>query len=842
MLDASSETFEDSTRSPSRTTSQGPPPRRPTFGYLLSSITNDERTVVRQIEKTLYKINSAKSALIFNYTCIKEGLLPGYTRLRLHDPDAAADNHTITFRRRLLERQHKEKEDEVKDAKQKLTDLHQQWQDLQDGDRADIHRALDRLQEADYKKKELTILRKLNRLNGGKLRLPQQRQSYINLTEYTPTQDEEALLQLGLNCHYAHKPSDRTKRLEIEVLLDSITTLEKEKKITTSDALRPLLLAEALTSRHPHHHRSLLTKDLKDAAKKLRQAEGVTIRRADKTPALVLIDTEEYHGKLDGILSDDTKFKKIRKNPIEDIKREANALIDGINAATNAVKFLKIKGDFEPGYIYGNIKTHKARNPLRPIISQIPTPTYALAKHLNRILTPYIPDEHRVKSSAAFLQIIKDSSAEGAIASLDVESLFTNVPVAETIDLICDRVYRDDTTPTLAVPENALRRLLQLCTMSAPFVTHRGDLYTQVDGVAMGSPLGVLFADFYMGVVEQRVFNNHPKPAIYCRYVDDTFVKASSFQEIEQLRQKFEECSTLRFTCEQSEGGTLPFLDISVHQNDTTFSTDVYRKGTNLGLCLNGKSECPERYRRSTITSYIRRALTHCSTWSATSKEIDISSQILINNGFSNKEIERQTRKLMDEWYAGNHNDRINNDPPDIRLFYKSQYHTNYKRDEKAIKEIIKENIKPTSEEQKVKLIIYYKNRKTASLIMKNNPAPQQDKLRKRNVIYLYQCPVPGCTGNYVGMTTMRLSKRISCHLQEGAIKNHLTRTHNTSLSRQQLIDSIDVIDVQCDKKRLRFLEALHILDKKPSINCTDEPLLLPSLLTPVPSRPHPHL
>ena len=78
----------------------------------------------------------------------------------------------------------------------------------------------------------------------------------------------------------------------------------------------------------------------------------------------------------------------------------------------------------------------------------------------------------------------------------------------------------------------------------------------------------------------------------------------------------------------------------------------------------------------------------------------------------------------MDEWYAGNHNDRINNDPPDIRLFYKSQYHTNYKRDEKAIKEIIKENIKPTSEEQKVKLIIYYKNRKTASLIMKNNPAP----------------------------------------------------------------------------------------------------------------------
>ena len=167
-----------------------------------------------------------------------------------------------------------------------------------------------------------------------------------------------------------------------------------------SDSLRPLLLAEALTSRHPVQHRSFMTKELKEAAKKLKTAQGIAIRRADKTPALVLISTDEYHRKLDTILDDDSKFKKIQRNPIEDIKREANKIIDWVSALSSSIKLSKIKGDYEPGYIYGNVKTHKNGNPLRPIISQIPTPTYRLAKQLNTILTPYIPSEYRVKSSS----------------------------------------------------------------------------------------------------------------------------------------------------------------------------------------------------------------------------------------------------------------------------------------------------------------------------------------------------------------------------------------------------------------------------------------------------------
>ncbi|XP_068200612.1 uncharacterized protein [Palaemon carinicauda] len=268
---------------------------------------------------------------------------------------------------------------------------------------------------------------------------------------------------MGLNCPFITRPRPTNKRLEIVLLLDSNLNLQERGSLRTTDALQPLLLAEALTYRG-RYSSGIVSKEMRAAAKELKQVAGVTVRRADKTAASVLINTEEYYEKLDAIHADLTKFERLTSNTVEDIKREANRTIEAINAATNAVHLPMISGDFGPGYLYGNVKTHKQGNPLRPIISQFPTLTYQLAKRLNTILTPYVPDCYCVASSAEFLERIKDVRGEGVIASMDIESLFTNVPVDETIDLITDRVYRDETTPELNIPEQALRTLLAICT------------------------------------------------------------------------------------------------------------------------------------------------------------------------------------------------------------------------------------------------------------------------------------------------------------------------------------------------------------------------------------------
>ncbi|XP_066974225.1 uncharacterized protein [Macrobrachium rosenbergii] len=143
-------------------------------------------------------------------------------------------------------------------------------------------------------------------------------------------------------------------------------------------------------------------------------------------------------------------------------------------------------------------------------------------------------------------------------------------------------------------------------------------MYTQIDGVAMGSPLGVLFANCYMGTVEQRVFESINQPRMYVRYIDDTFISANSGEEI------------------WNQDHCLPFLDVLVEQREALFSTKFYMKTMNLGMCMNRASKSPKRYKRSIISTYIRRALSHCFSWNDIHEEMECVAQVLVDNGHPN--------------------------------------------------------------------------------------------------------------------------------------------------------------------------------------------------------------
>ena len=239
------------------------------------------------------------------------------------------------------------------------------------------------------------------------------------------------------------------------------------------------------------------------------------------------MDRLEYIEKINTILADETKFKKLTRDPTNSLKVKANKLIEVQNAVHGDVKLSPIKGEFKPGYIYGNIKTHKPNKALRPIISQIPTPTYEVAKSLNNIIQKFIPNSYTVKSSSDFVDILQsNNNVTGKMASLDVESLFTNVPLDTTIEIIIKYVYNHDSIPPPKISKEILKSLLLLCTKEAPFRSPEGKLYCQKEGVAMGSPLGPTFANFYVGDLESDLFNNKPslKPSIYVRYVDDIFL------------------------------------------------------------------------------------------------------------------------------------------------------------------------------------------------------------------------------------------------------------------------------------------------------------------------------
>ena len=61
-------------------------------------------------------------------------------------------------------------------------------------------------------------------------------------------------------------------------------------------------------------------------------------------------------------------------------------------------------------------------------------------------------------------------------------------------------------------------------------------------------------------------------------------------------------------------------------------------------------SECPDKYRRSFINSFVKRAFTHCSSWTTTDKELKRISQVLTNNGYSKDEVDDVIRHRMNNY------------------------------------------------------------------------------------------------------------------------------------------------------------------------------------------------
>lgn len=154
-----------------------------------------------------------------------------------------------------------------------------------------------------------------------------------------------------------------------------------------------------------------------------------------------------------------------------------------------------------------------------------------------------------------------------------------------------------------------------------------------------------------------------------------------------------------------------------------------------------------------------------------------------------------------------------------------------HKEEEKRIKNIINQEVTTTKSEDTIALTIYYKNTKTSNLIMTNAPRREDSLLKQHHVIYKYRCHYAGCPATYVGMTTMKLSKRLSVHLQEGAIFQHHREHHHARPTRENIIENVEILAKAPDQQRLKYMEALYILSDNPSLNTTNEINFLPSLL-----------
>ena len=145
--------------------------------------------------------------------------------------------------------------------------------------------------------------------------------------------------------------------------------------------------------------------------------------------------------------------------------------------------------------------------------------------------------------------------------------MFSNVPVRETVDIILNNMYNNDAVAAPKIQRETMESLLLLCTTESPFRSPDSKLYYQINGVAMGSPLGPIFAEFYMCDLENRVLlSDHLKPNLYARYVDDIFVVVRDELHLNSLKMEMEAQSVLSFTFEMNINNAMSFLDVKIHK------------------------------------------------------------------------------------------------------------------------------------------------------------------------------------------------------------------------------------------------------------------------------------
>ena len=150
------------------------------------------------------------------------------------------------------------------------------------------------------------------------------------------------------------------------------------------------------------------------------------------------------------------------------------------------------------------------------------------------LLNPLAQNEYVVKDlfeAAAKINSVSfgDISDEYTFVSFDIESLFTNVPLEETIEIILNRVYNEKKISATPMKRSLKKLLLDACTKTTfPF---NKKLYEQINGVSMGSPLGPLMESVIMTELERVVvmdlFKDYLK--FYIRFMDDILILMKKF-------------------------------------------------------------------------------------------------------------------------------------------------------------------------------------------------------------------------------------------------------------------------------------------------------------------------
>ena len=178
------------------------------------------------------------------------------------------------------------------------------------------------------------------------------------------------------------------------------------------------------------------------------------------------------------VLLNTDHFKRLTRDPTAATEQKIQNALRRIKSKFSEQEYKRLyTAGSATAQFYGTAKIHELKNdrsvdelPIRPIISNINTASDQLVNYLAKLLSPLNMSEYTVKSTSDFITHIKGQNVRKnfRFISFDVTSLFKNVPLDFTIDVILKRIY-DENEVNTNIPKQQRRYLLLLCNKNVHF-------------------------------------------------------------------------------------------------------------------------------------------------------------------------------------------------------------------------------------------------------------------------------------------------------------------------------------------------------------------------------------
>lgn len=320
------------------------------------------------------------------------------------------------------------------------------------------------------------------------------------------------------------------------------------------------------------------------ALRELRSNSEIIIKKADKGTTTVIMNKTDKIQEGQVQLDDRKNYMPLETPMVQETSRRVEEIINDLHQGNHIDAMTKKWLSQTPSppripFFYTLTKIHKPVLTGRPIISGCDGPTERISSFLDHILQPIAKvQKSYLKDTTQFINFIEKRKVpnNAILVSMDVTSLYTNIPQEEGINTVCkayEAFYKNDTP----IPTNSLRGLLRLILQENSF-QFNGRNYLQTHGTAMGTKVAVAFANIFMSAVETEIINKSKiKPLEWKRYIDDVFsLWDTNREEIDQfILEANRHHPTIKFTAEISEEKT-NFLDTTIFKGERFYKDSIF--------------------------------------------------------------------------------------------------------------------------------------------------------------------------------------------------------------------------------------------------------------------------